>query len=119
MAILVLFKQFSTLILRASPHTMNFVRSFLIMRAYEGVGLIAIKVVRYYGKVAYIKNILKMARGWIHTPHLTSLDSPLAISYRNHRKGLAYISHLAPLVLLVFYLKAESKGGETAQCPSP
>ena len=56
------------------------------------------------------KKILKMAGGRMHNPHRTPLDLPLAISYRNHRKSLAYFSHLAPLVVL-FYSKAESKGG--------
>ena len=117
MAILVLFKQFSTLMLRASPHTMHFVRSFSIMRANKGVRLIAIEVVRYYEKVAYIKNILKMPRGWMHTPHFTLLDPLMAISYSNHRKSLAYISLLAPLVLLFFYFKAESKGERRHNAP--
>ena len=38
---------------------------------------------------------LKMAEGRMHTPHPTMLDPPLAISYRNHQKSLAYFSHLS------------------------
>ena len=45
----------------------------------------------------------------MHTPHPTPMDPPLAISYRNHQKILAYFSHLAPLALF-FSEKAESKG---------
>ena len=40
------------------------------------------------------KTFLKMADGRMHIPHPTPLDSPLAISYRNHQKNLAYFSHL-------------------------
>ena len=43
------------------------------------------------------KTFLRMAGGWMHIPHPTSLDPPLAISYRNHQKSMAYFSHLAPL----------------------
>ena len=52
---------FFTLSLSASPITMQFVRIFLIMRA-KGVRLIAIKEVRTYGKIVYIKNIFE--NGW-------------------------------------------------------
>ena len=45
------------------------------------------------------KTFLKMADGRMHNPHPTPLDPPLAISYRNHQKSLAYFSHLAPLVV--------------------
>ena len=69
-------------------------------------------------KIAYVKNILKMAGGRMHTPHPIPLDSPLAISYRNYQKSLAYFSHLRPLVLFFFTKKAELKGGGgVAQCP--
>ena len=56
-----------------------------------------------------------MAGGRMHTPHPTPLYPPLAISYRNHQKGMAYFSHLAPLILF-FLLKGRVKGG-MAQCP--
>ena len=42
------------------------------------------------------KTFLKMAGGRMYTPHPT----PLAISYRNHEKSVAYFS---PLALLVFF----------------
>ena len=48
------------------------------------------------------KAFLKMADGKMHTSHPTPLDPPLAISYRNHQKSLAYFSHLAPLILFFF-----------------
>ena len=54
-----------------------------------------------------------MAGERMHIPHPTPLDSPLAISYRNHQKNLAYISHLAPLQLLLF-TKRQSQKGEGA-----
>ena len=44
------------------------------------------------------KLFFKVAGGRMHTPHAT----PLAISYKNHQKSLAYFSHLAPLVLFFF-----------------
>ena len=31
------------------------------------------------------------------------LGPPLAISYKNHQKSLAYFSHMAPFILLIFY----------------
>ena len=43
-----------------------------------------------------------MAGGRRHTPHPTPLDPPLAISYKNHQKSLAYFSHLAPLISFCF-----------------
>ena len=54
------------------------------------------------------KTFSKMAGGMVHTPHPTPLDPPLAISYKNHQKSLAYFSHLAPLILF-FFIK-ESRG---------
>ena len=60
------------------------------------------------------KTCLKMA-GRMHTPHPTLLDPPLAISYRNHYKSMAYFSHLAPLALSFFTKKQSQKGGCIAQ----
>ena len=54
------------------------------------------------------KVFLKLAVGRMHTPHPTSLYPPLAISYRNHQKSLAYFSHLTPLILF-FLLKGKVK----------
>ena len=84
-----------------------FVRTFSIMRA--GVRLIAIEEVRNCRKIVCIKNIFE--NGWwedMHTHHSTSLDPPLAISYRNHQKSLAYFNPLAPVVLL-FFTKRQSQ----------
>ena len=50
--------------------------------------------VRNYGKTVNIKTFSKMAGGRMHIPYPT----PLAISYRNYQKSLAYFSHLAPLI---------------------
>ena len=48
------------------------------------------------------------AGGCIAYPHpTTSLDPPLAISYKNHQKSVVYFSHLAPLILL-FFTKRQS-----------
>ena len=69
-------------------------------------------------KVYASKTFLKMAGGRMHIPHLTPLDSPLTISYRNHQKNLAYFSHLAPLVLFYFTKRRSQKGG-MAQWPLP
>ena len=89
---------------------MHFDHTFSIMRA-QSVRLIAIEEVQNYGKIVYIKNVFE--NGWwrMHAPRPTPLDPPLAISYRNHQKGLAYFSHLAPLILLFFTKKRCQKGG--------
>ena len=55
------------------------------------------------------KSFLKMAGGRMHAPHPTILP-PLAMSYRNNQKSLAYFSHLAPLILFIL-LKGRIKGG--------
>ena len=54
-------------------------------------------------KLYISKAFLKMAGGRMYAPHPTPLHPPLAVSYRNHQKNLAYISHLAPLIL--FFLR--------------
>ena len=59
-----------------------------------------------------------MAGGKMHTPHPTPLDPPLAISYRNHQKSLAYFSHLAPLILLFFTKRQNQKGGHGPMLPT-
>ena len=41
------------------------------------------------------KTFLKMAGGRMHIPDPIPLDPPLAISYKNCHKSLAYFSHLA------------------------
>ena len=70
---------------------------------------------KLYASKAFLK--IKMAGGWMYAPHPTPLDPPLAISYRNHQKSLAYFIHLAPVVLF-FLLKGRVKRGRgTAQCP--
>ena len=46
----------------------------------------------------------------MHIPHPTPLDSPLAISYRNHQKNLACFSHLAPSVVFLFTKRQSQKG---------
>ena len=43
--------------------------------------------------------------------HSTPLDSPQAISYRNHQKNLAYFSYLASLALFFFTKRQSQKGG--------
>ena len=54
----------------------------------------------------------------MHNPHPTALDPPLAISYRNRQKILAYFSHLARLVVL-FLLKGGIKRGGGGHGPMP
>ena len=65
------------------------------------------------------KTFLEMAGGRMHTPHSTPLDLPLAISYRNYQKSMAYFSHLALSVLFFFTKKLSQRGGGggMAQCP--
>ena len=57
------------------------------------------------------KTFLKMAGGRLHTSHSTLEGPPLAISYRNHQKNLAYFSHVAPLVLFFLTKRQSQKGG--------
>ena len=61
-------------------------------------------------KLCTSKTLLKIAGGKMH-PHLTPLDPPLAVSYRNDQKSLVYFSHLAPLILF-FLTKKQSQKGE-------
>ena len=72
--------------------------------------LIAIKEVRNYRKIVCIKNIIE--NGWWKDVYPSSypLDSPLAVSYRNHQKNLAYFSHLAPLQLFLFTTSRVKRG---------
>ena len=66
-----------------------------------------------------IVTFLKMADGRMHTSYPTPLDPPLAISYKNHQKSLAYFSDLAPLILFTFTKRQSQKkkgGGSMAQC---
>ena len=96
---------------------MHFVRIFSIMLAY-GVRFIATEEARNYGKIIYIKNIFK--NGWWEEAYPSSypLDPSLAISYKNHRKSLAYFSHLARLILF-FFTKRQKKGGGGHNAPPP
>ena len=64
---------------------------------------------KLYALKAFLKK--KMAGGWMHAPYPTPLDPPLAISYRNHEKSLAYFIHLAPVVLF-FFTKRQSQKRE-------
>ena len=89
---------------------MHFVRTFSVMCA-QGVRLIAIEEVRNCGKIVYMKHIFENGLWRIRTPHPTSLEPPLVISYRNHQKSLAYFSHLAPLVLFFLLKGGVKKGG--------
>ena len=59
-----------------------------------------------------------MPGGSMHILHPTPLDPPLAISYKNYQKNLAYFNYLAPLVLLFFSKRHFQKGG-MAQWPRP
>ena len=61
-------------------------------------------------KLCIPKAFLKMAGGRMHSSHPTPLYPPLAISYRNYQKSLAYFSHLAPLILFIL-LKGRVKRG--------
>ena len=66
------------------------------------------------------KKFLRKAGGWMHIEYPSSYPpgSPLAISYRNHQKSMAYFSHLAPLVFFFFLLKGRVIRGWVgmAQC---
>ena len=66
---------------------------------------------KLYGLIS--KTFLKMAGGRMRTPHLTPLDPPLGISYRNHQESMAYFSHLAPSILFFFTerLSPKKEGG--------
>ena len=55
---------------------MHFVHTFSIMRA-QGVRLNAIKQVRNYEKIVYIKSIFENGSGRMHISHPTPLYPPL------------------------------------------
>ena len=57
------------------------------------------------------KTFSKMPGERMRTPQPTPLNPPLAISYRNHQKSLAYFSFLAPLVLFSFTKSQSQKRG--------
>ena len=97
---------------------MHFVRTFSIMRI-KALGLSLSKRFETAENLYTSKTFLKMAGGRMHTPHPNPLDSPPAISYRNHQKSLAYFSRLVTLVLLFFTKKPNQKGRVMAQCSSP
>ena len=59
------------------------------------------------------KTFSQTAGGRRHTPHPTPLGPLLAISYKNHKKNLAYFSHMAPLILLFFFTKKQSQEERT------
>ena len=50
-------------------------------------------------------------------PGLGSQLMPLAMSYRNHRKSLAYFRYFAPSVLFFFTKKQSQKGGAWHNAP--
>ena len=69
-------------------------------------------------KLCTSKAFLKMDGERMHTPRPTPLDPPLAISYKNLQKSLAYFSHLAPLIFCSCLLKGRVKrGGHGAMPP--
>ena len=73
-------------------------------------GLPLLKRFELWKKLHTSKKFLKMSSGRTHTPHPNSLDPFLAIIYGNHRKSLAYFSHLAPLILFFFTNRRSQKG---------
>ena len=70
-------------------------------------GLLKSKVLETMKTLYTSKTFAQMAGERRHTPHPTPVYPPLAISYKNHQKSLAYFSHLAPLILL-FVTKRQS-----------
>ena len=97
---------------------MQFVRTFLIMRARRKTYCYKQALKLRKNCTGYIKNSFE--NGWWEDAYSPSsstypLDPPLAICYKNHQNSLAYFSHLAPLILLFFTIytrQIESKGGE-------
>ena len=76
-------------------------------------------MVRYYGKVAYIKNILKMARGWMHTPHLIPVDPPLANGHKLQKplKESGIYQSFGTISFVGFLLKGRVKRGRDGTMP--
>ena len=88
--------------------------------SYACLRLTAIEHIRNYRKLYASKTFLKMAGGRMDIPHPTPLDSPLAISYRNHQKNLTYFSHLAPSVVFLLTKRQSQKGrGAWHNGPAP
>ena len=84
-----------------------------IVRA-EGVRLIAMEEIRYYGKIAFIKNIFE--NGWWEDAYSSSY--PPGHELQKPSKESAYFSHLAPLILF-FFTKRPSQKGEGAWYNDP
>ena len=57
------------------------------------------------------KTFSQMAGERMHTPHLISLNSPRAISYKNHQKESGIFQSLGTINFVLFYKRAESKRG--------
>ena len=57
-----------------------------------------------------------MAGRWMHTPHPTPMDPPLAISYRNHYASGMFQS-FGTITFFFFTERQSQKGGAVAQCP--
>ena len=57
-----------------------------------------------------LTTFLKMAGGRMHISHPIPLDPPLAISYGNLQKSLAYFNHLVPLILFIFTKRWSKRG---------
>ena len=91
---------------------MHFVRLYCSNYAcLRRIWLTAIEKVRNYRKIVCIKNNFKNGFRSMHTPHPIPLDPPLAINYTYHQKNLAYLSHLASLVLFLLTQRQSQKGG--------
>ena len=92
----------------------------MLIPAYgaTGANIIAIKEAQNYGKILYRpihqQHFPKRLKGGgiplILPPWICPW--PLAISCKNHRRGLAHFSHLASLILL-FFTKRQSQMGRT------
>ena len=69
-----------------------------------------------FGKIVLSKTLLEKTGGKdTYTSHPSPLDPPMAISYKNHQKGLAYFSHWHHV--FSFTKRESQKGGHGTMPP--
>ena len=88
----------------------NFVRTFSIMRA-QGERLIVIEEVRNYEKIVYIKNIYENGLWENAYPSSYPPGSTPGYPLEKPSKESGIFQSLGAINLVLFLLKAESKGG--------
>ena len=95
---------------------LNFVRTFLIMRAQGVRFIIAIEEVRNYGKVVYIKSIFE--NGWWEDDYPSSYLSGLSPGHKLQKPSEEsdVFQSLGTISIVLFTKKQSQKGRDMTQC---